>query len=42
MLTFIKTSGTYIAFWLIMWAVSMVGIYFAMRQAVIDAIRIAG
>ena len=42
MLTFIKTSGVYVGFWLLMWLLSMVGVYYAVRQAVIDAIRIAG
>ncbi len=41
MLTFIKVNGAYIGFWLVMGGVFLVGEYWVVRWAMIDAIRIA-
>lgn len=39
MLTFIKTNGVYIGFWLVMLAVGLVGVYFAVKWGVYDAVK---
>ena len=39
MLTFIKANGVYIGFWLFMLVVGLVGLYFAVKWGVRDAIQ---
>ena len=41
MLTFIKVNGVYIGFWLVMGVLGLIGVYYAVFRAVLDAIRIA-
>ena len=41
MLTRIKANGVYLGFWLVMGALFLVGEYWVIRWAMIDAIRIA-
>lgn len=31
--TFIQLNGAYLGFWLVLWAASMVGVYWAVRLA---------
>ena len=39
MLTFIKANATYMGFWLVLSGLGLVGVYFAVKWAVIDALR---
>ena len=41
MLTFIKAYGVYIGFWLVMGLLGLVGMYWAVRLGVMDAIRLS-
>lgn len=40
MLTFIKTNGVYLGFWILMAVVAEFGMYWAVRLALIDALTI--
>ena len=42
MKAFIQAHGVYLGFWVLMWALSLVGAYWAVRWAVLDAIRVSG
>lgn len=39
MLKFIKTNGIYIGFWVLLSTLGLVGVYWAVRWAIIDATR---
>ena len=39
---FIKANGVYVGFWLVLFALGLVGVYWAVRLGMIDAIRITG
>lgn len=39
MLTFIKVHGVYMAFWIIMGVLGLVGVYWAVYLAITDALR---
>lgn len=39
MLTFIKAHGVYIGFWVVMAVLGLVGVYWAVRLGIVDALQ---